>query len=269
MPGWRIGTSSSDSPSPRREPGFVLARTKIQSATWASDVQTFCPLIIHSPPSSRPAVVTDARSDPAPGSEKPWHHSSRTAAIGGRKRRRCPGVPYSTSVGPSSCSPTWLTRAGAPARAYSSWKIICCPSVAPRPPWAAGQFRAVHPAAARCRSQASRRANASCSRPGPPAPRRLANGPDRLRSSHPRIQARNSCSPILAMAGHRRPGAPAASPSSSTAKDSSRPDPSRTTPRRDPHSAAPPPPRPRPPPDLNAWEEWKAPPFPDCGNCVF
>ena len=49
-------------------------------------------------------------------------------------------------------------RAGAAARAYSSWKMTCCSSVAPRPPCSAGQPRQVQPAAARCRFQASRSA---------------------------------------------------------------------------------------------------------------
>src|SRR5439155_1599855 len=42
-----------------------------------------------------------------------------------------------------------------------------CASVAPRPPCSGGQPRQVHPAAARCRFQATRSACASCSRPGP------------------------------------------------------------------------------------------------------
>ena len=50
-------------------------------------------------------------------------------------------------------------------------------TVAPRPPCSTGQPRHVQPAAARCLCQASRSANASCSRPGPPVPRSAANSP--------------------------------------------------------------------------------------------
>ena len=53
----------------RRDPGSVRASTKHQSATCASDVHTFCPVITHSPPSRVAVVDTAARSDPAPGSE--------------------------------------------------------------------------------------------------------------------------------------------------------------------------------------------------------
>src|SRR6185437_2260127 len=56
------------------------------------------------------------------------------------------------------------------------------------------QPRQVQPAAARCRFQASRSSCRSCSRPGPPAPRRPANSPVRLASSQSRTSARNSSS---------------------------------------------------------------------------
>src|SRR6266699_302185 len=72
--------------------------------------------------------------------------------------------------------------------------MTCWVRVAPRPPCSAGQPRQVQPAAARCRFQASRSSCRSCSRPGPPAPRRPANSPVRLASSHPRTSARNSSS---------------------------------------------------------------------------
>src|ERR1700745_1478114 len=72
--------------------------------------------------------------------------------------------------------------------------MTCRVRVAPRPPCSAGQPRQVQPAAARCRFQASRSSCRSCSRPGPPAPRRPANSPVRLASSHARTSARNSSS---------------------------------------------------------------------------
>src|SRR5215471_2309384 len=72
--------------------------------------------------------------------------------------------------------------------------MTCCASVAPWPPCSAGQPRQVQPAAARCRFQASRSACASCSRPGPPAPRSAANRPVRLPASHRRSRSRNRSS---------------------------------------------------------------------------
>ena len=74
----------------------------------------------HSPSRTDARVRRPARSDPAPGSEYPWHHSSVPAAIPGRKRAFCSGVPNISSVGATSCSPMWPTRPGAFARAYSS-----------------------------------------------------------------------------------------------------------------------------------------------------
>ena len=52
MPGWSMGTSRYDSPAERRDPGSVLASRKHQSATVASDVQTFWPVMTQSSPSS-------------------------------------------------------------------------------------------------------------------------------------------------------------------------------------------------------------------------
>ena len=43
------------------------------------------------------------------------------------------------SVGPSRLLAEWLTRAGASARAYSSWKMICWTRLSPRPPYSSGQ----------------------------------------------------------------------------------------------------------------------------------
>ena len=39
-------------------------------------------------------VVSDARSNPAPGSEKPWHHRSVPLIIPGRKRCRSSSLPW-------------------------------------------------------------------------------------------------------------------------------------------------------------------------------
>ena len=93
--------------------GSVRASTKHQSAQWAWLVQTFWPSITHSPSTSSARVWMLARSEPAPGSLYPWHHSSVPATIPGRKRSRCASVPKAMSVGPSRVSPMWPMRPGA------------------------------------------------------------------------------------------------------------------------------------------------------------
>ncbi|MCY1516579.1 hypothetical protein D9M68_512160 [compost metagenome] len=50
-------------------PGSVRTRQKIMSATCAVEVQIFWPLMTKSPPSSVARVCSEARSEPAPGSE--------------------------------------------------------------------------------------------------------------------------------------------------------------------------------------------------------
>ncbi len=60
--------------------GSVRTRQKHQSAMCAVEVQIFWPLTTYSSPSRRAAVFSAARSEPAPGSEKPWHHQSSTSA---------------------------------------------------------------------------------------------------------------------------------------------------------------------------------------------
>lgn len=73
----------------------LSVRTKAthQSACWAPLVHNFWPLITHLSPLSSAWVRSPARSDPAPGSEKPWHHWISPFSIGGRNRRFCSSVP--------------------------------------------------------------------------------------------------------------------------------------------------------------------------------
>ena len=172
MPGWRTGTSRQDRPRWRSAPGSVRASRKHQSAMCAIEVHIFCPSMCHSPSRNDARVRRPARSEPAPGSEYPWHHSSVPAAIPGRKRAFCSAVPNISSVGPTSCSPMWPTRPGASARAYSSWKMTCIDQGRLRPPFSSGQPRPIQPSAPRRCSQAMRSAMNSCWRPEPPLPTR-------------------------------------------------------------------------------------------------
>ena len=68
-PAWRMGQRMNEIPLCFGADGSVRHTTKHQSAQWASDVHTFCPVITHSSPSRTARVCTLARSDPASGSE--------------------------------------------------------------------------------------------------------------------------------------------------------------------------------------------------------
>ncbi len=74
-------------------------------ASTARDVQSFWPLTTQWSPSSTARVDSDARSEPDPGSEKPWHHLSSPLRIRGRKWRFCSSVPQRSSVPPSILMP--------------------------------------------------------------------------------------------------------------------------------------------------------------------
>ena len=77
-----------------------------QLAMWAIVVHTFCPVSDH-PPSTRSArVVSDARSEPAPGSLNSWHHRISPRIVGPIQRSCCSAVPCAMSVG-STQAPTW------------------------------------------------------------------------------------------------------------------------------------------------------------------
>ena len=93
-----------------------------------------------------------ARSSPAPRAPRRRRSSAGSAAF-------CSSVPNAIRVGPSSSSPRWLTRAGASARAYSSWKITCCHRLSPRPPYSFGQPTQVQPCSASSRFHSSRSSN--------------------------------------------------------------------------------------------------------------
>ena len=73
--------------------GSVRASRMAKSASCAQVVHTFCPLTSHSSPSRTAFVASDARSDPAPGSLKSWHHFSSLRTIGPRNRSFCSSVP--------------------------------------------------------------------------------------------------------------------------------------------------------------------------------
>jgi len=62
--------------------GSVRASRIPKSAWCAPEFHTFCPFTTHSSPSRTARVVSPARSEPAPGSEKSWHQISSPRNIG-------------------------------------------------------------------------------------------------------------------------------------------------------------------------------------------
>ena len=78
----------------------------------APDVHTFWPLTIHTSPSRTARVDSDARSDPAPGSLKSWHHDSSAGRQPvGTHWSCCSSVPCSSTTGPPII---WPRPPGAP-----------------------------------------------------------------------------------------------------------------------------------------------------------
>ena len=88
----------------------------------------------HSSPSRTALVASDARSEPAPGSLKSWHHFSSLRTIGGRNRSRCSSVPWRTARRAALLSPSGFSRprlnGRAPRRSHAAtwWPT-------PRPPY--------------------------------------------------------------------------------------------------------------------------------------
>jgi hypothetical protein len=128
-----------------RGPPPVRASRMACEARCARLVQIFCPWI-RQPPSARDAWVrSEARSEPASGSENSWHQICSPVRIGRRKRVFCPAVPKSMIVGPAKSSPIVFSRSGAPARSASSAKMARSLASAPAPPYSFGHDRPAYP----------------------------------------------------------------------------------------------------------------------------
>ena len=119
MPGVFMSTSRKLMPLCLAALGSVRTNRKHQSATCAMDVHTFCPFTTKCSPSRTARVWRFARSEPAFGSENPWHQSSSAVRIFARWRCCCAAVPCFMSVGPSIDTPPRLTSCGDSARAIS------------------------------------------------------------------------------------------------------------------------------------------------------
>ena len=116
----------------------VRATSMHHFALWANVVQTFWPVTSHSPFDLTAFVLSDARSEPDSGSEKPWHQISSPVRIGRSQRSFWSSVPWVMTTGPPMTMPRMLAGEGALARAISSPNSACSTRVAPRPPYSLG-----------------------------------------------------------------------------------------------------------------------------------
>ena len=82
----------------RRGVGSVRASRMPRSATRPFEHQTFWPLTTQPSPSRSARVWSDARSEPASGSENSWHHTRSPVMIGRRCSRLLLRVPNASSA---------------------------------------------------------------------------------------------------------------------------------------------------------------------------
>ena len=79
-----MSTTNAVRPACLTASGSVRTTSRPQRARWASVVQTFWPLTIHSSPSRTPRDDRPAKSEPEPGSENSWHQISSPVNSGRR-----------------------------------------------------------------------------------------------------------------------------------------------------------------------------------------
>src|SRR5271163_2071038 len=128
--------------------GSVRTRQKIQSALSAYEVQIFEPLTRKLSPLSSARVCSEARLEPDPGSEYPWHHRISPRAIFGRCSRFCSSLPYFSSAGPSIQMPKLSSGERHPSAAISWRRIFASSRESPPPPYSRGHSGTVQPLAA-------------------------------------------------------------------------------------------------------------------------
>jgi hypothetical protein len=145
-PGLVMSMSRNEMPACFFTAGSVRTRQKIQSPYWPSVVQVFCPLTTHSSPLRTAVVRSDARSEPASGSENPCDHQMSRFAVLGRKRSFCSWLPKAAITGPTM--PALNARGGGTqARCISSCQMWRRSGLQPRPPHSSGQCGTASPAA--------------------------------------------------------------------------------------------------------------------------
>jgi len=90
------------------------------SAVLQYEVQILLPLITYSSPSRRARVRSATRSEPASGSEKPWHHRTSPREIRGRCSAFCWSDPYFMIAGPIQLTFMYWGPRGSPIAHISS-----------------------------------------------------------------------------------------------------------------------------------------------------
>ena len=127
-PGASIGTRKAVSPACLATDESVRQISSPHAENRAPELHTFCPLTTHSSPSRTARVPSPARSEPAPGSENSWQHSTSVRRNGRMNRACCCSVPKRAIVGATSRSVTlkvsWL--GGTSKAASSSRKASRC-----------------------------------------------------------------------------------------------------------------------------------------------
>src|SRR5437763_1723745 len=172
-PGWCSSTRKYVMPARFGTSGSVRASATPKSAMWAHVVQTFWPVRSHRSPSRSARVASDARSEPAPGSEKSWHHFSSLRTIRGRKRSRCSSVPWAKSAGAARFSPSGLSRPRLYGPSTRS-TVRACAGVRASPPYATGHGGTTSPDAAKVGYHSSYARRDRTSRIAAAPPRRAA-----------------------------------------------------------------------------------------------
>ena len=100
---------------------------------------TFWPVTTHSSPSRTALVCSDAMSEPAPGSENSWHHTSLPVAMPGRNRSFCSSVPCARIVGAARNVEMADTGPNTPRRSRSAATARATPDGRPLPNQRSGQ----------------------------------------------------------------------------------------------------------------------------------
>ena len=120
MPGSFMSTIRQEMPLCFGASGSVRTYSWHQSARCPSEVQIFWPLTTKSSPSRTARVRSAARSDPASGSDIPWHQMSSARIMRGSSVSFWSSVPYCMIAGAMLFNPMTLSGIGARARVVSS-----------------------------------------------------------------------------------------------------------------------------------------------------
>ena len=143
-PGASIGTMKADRP---RWPllGSVLAKTTVQAAWPAFEMNVFEPLRTYSSPRRSAVDLIRATSEPASGSVRPKEQRIGSSSSGGSHSRFCSSVPASrTGPAPSVFA---VSDTAIPAQPQESSSPIRIPSKVerPRPPYSSGTWTFIRP----------------------------------------------------------------------------------------------------------------------------